>query len=88
MCLPELLMDVVITKGDTVKMSVISSHQALCHFHSVSRQIHVTDCGVWFSCHVIGLLIKDVADKEHNGQDCVAEARSGFHAAAKRRKRR
>lgn len=86
MCLPELLMDVVITKGDTVKMTVIS--EALCHFDSVSHQIHITDCGVRLSCHVIGLLIKDVADKEHNGQNCVAEARSGLHAAAKRRKRR
>lgn len=74
MCLPELVMDVVITKGDTVKLSVISA--ALCHFGSVSRQIHVTGCNVMFSCHVIGLLIKDVADKEHNRLDCVAKART------------
>lgn len=65
-----------------------SSPKALCHFDSVSRQIHITDCGVWLSGHLIGLLIKDVVDKEHNGQDCVAEARSGLHAAAKGRKRR
>ena len=71
MCLPELLMDVAIIKGDTVKLSVISA--ARCHFDTVSA---VTGCDVIFSCHVTGLLIKDVADREHNGPDCVAQAGS------------
>lgn len=67
MCLPELLMDVVIIKGDTDKLSVVA----------VSCQIHVTGCDVMLSCHVIGLLIADVAVKtEHSGLDCMAKMRS------------
>lgn len=81
MCLPELLMDVVIIKGDTVKVSVISA--APCYFCSVGCQIHATTCDVMFSCHVIGLLIKDVADIEHNGLDCLAKAGSELRIVAK-----
>lgn len=80
MCLPELLMDVVILKGDMLKVSVISA--APCYFYSVSCQIHVTGCDVMFSCHVIGLLIKDMADIEHNGLDCLAMAGSELRMMA------
>lgn len=81
MCLPELLMDAVIIKGDRVKLSVITT--APFHFHSVSCQIHVTGCDVMFSCHVIGLLIKDMADIKHNRLDCVAKARTELVIVAK-----
>lgn len=56
MCLPELLMDVMIIKGDTIKLSLIVA--VPCHFYSVSCQIHIMGCDVMFSCHVIGPLIK------------------------------
>lgn len=36
-----------------------------------------------FSCHVIGLQIKDVAVIEHKGPDCVAETRSELRVVAK-----
>lgn len=57
MCLPELLTDIAIQKGSTVKLSVISA--APCQ----RCQIHITDCDVMFPCNVI----KDTADIEHNG---------------------
>ncbi|CAK6963392.1 Hypothetical predicted protein, partial [Scomber scombrus] len=41
------------------------------HCFSVSCQIHVMGNDVIFSCHVIDLLINDVADIEHNRPDCV-----------------
>ena len=81
MCLPELLMDLVIIKGVTVKLSVVSA--APRHSYIVSFQIHVMGCDVMFSCHVIGLLIKDVADIEHNGLNCIAKVRSELHVVAK-----
>lgn len=63
MCLPERLMDLVIIKGDRVKLSVIPA--APRQSYVVSCQIDVTGCDVMFSCHVIWLLIKDMAQTEH-----------------------
>ena len=40
-----------------------------------------------FSCHVIGLQIKEVADKEHNGLDYVGEERSELRAVQKKKKK-
>lgn len=75
MCLPELLMDVMIIKGDTVKLSVISA--APRGSYIVSCQIHVTGRDVMFflPCD-LRRLIKDVADKEHNRLDFMAKVRS------------
>lgn len=47
MCLPRLLMDAVIIKGDTIKLSVISA--APWHLYSVRYQIHITGCDVMYS---------------------------------------
>ena len=41
-----------------------------------------------FSCHVIGLQIKEVADKEHNGLDYVGEERSELRAVSKKKKKK
>lgn len=84
MCLPELLMDAEIIKGDTVKLSVISA--ATVPLFTVSAVRHWL-CDVMFSCHVIGPQIKEVADKEHNGLDCVAEERSELRAVSEKQKK-
>lgn len=49
-----------------------------CHY-----RIHVTGFETLFPCHVIGLLIRDLADIEHNGLECVIKVRSQLHAMAK-----
>lgn len=69
-CLPELLKDFVLIKGDAVKLSVISAVPRQSYI--VSCQIDVTGCDVMFSCYVIWLLIKDMAQTEHR-LDCMAE---------------
>lgn len=84
MCLPELLTDAEIIKGDTVKLSVISA--ATVPLFTVSAVRHWL-CDVMFSCHVIGPQIKEVADKEHNGLDCVTEERSELRAVSEKQKK-
>lgn len=74
MCLPELLMDCVIIKGDALRQCYI-----------VSRHIDVTGCDVMFSCYAIWLLIKDMAETKPR-LDCMAEVtdkKKNFHGVSK-----
>lgn len=77
MCLPQLLMGCDHKGSHNWTVSHLCSSMALlqCHY-----RIHVTG---FDTCHVIGLLIRALADIEHNGLEYVIKVRSQLHAMAK-----